>query len=323
MMKSTVLLALSAAMLSACTPATSPLEALPASLSVGNNIPEDITANGSTAFVSSFSDGSVLKLDLDKGGAASSFVPASTDAYTAAWGLRVVPGKNWLLSIHNQPYDFMPKNAKAGRVSAYDLSSGKEVKSWDLPAQAVGNSVDVDAAGNIYVGDIGPIPRILKIDPVTGAVSIWATSPLWVKGGFGIGGMVYSGKGFYASHNNLLWYVAMNADGSAAAPVAVKIAGDPVIFADGMTWTDNGIVYAENDVLVAGSHGTVYKLVFTDPTTATRSVIRSDMTDPSGVTAATVGGKSYLLVNESQLGYAFGVDKGTATTPYQVKVIAR
>jgi hypothetical protein len=314
----------SSLLLGACAPtaAVKPTS-LPASLSIGETAPEDIAVGGTSAFVSNINDGSVLKLDLANGGAASSFIPAATDAYKSAWGLRVVTGKNWLLSIQNQPYDFNPAHALAGRVAAYDLTTGAKLKSWNLPAQMVGNSVDVDKAGNMYVGDIGPKPRIVKIDAISGEVTTWAASPQWVDGGFGIGGMVFNGTGFYAAHNNVLWYVGINADGSSVAPQAVKIEGNPVIFADGMAWTDDGIVYAENDVLVPGAHGTVFRVTFSGPTTATRTVIQTDLRDPSGVAAVNVNGKGYLLVNESQLGFAFGVDKGQASKPYRVLVVPR
>lgn len=323
MFKTTALLALSAALLGACAPLASSPSSLPPSLGVGNGPPEDITASGDAAYVSNFGDGSVLRLDLARGGAASVFVPPATDAYTAAWGLRVVPARNWLLSVQNRPYDFNPAHAQAGRVTAYDLRSGARIRSWDLPEGAVGNSVDVDPAGRIYVGDIGPNPRVVRIDPDTGAVTVWATSPQWVGGGFGIGGMVYGGGGLYAAHNNALWFIGLNADGSAAAPRAVKVEGDPAIFADGMTWTGNSLVYAENDVLTPGPKGAVYQVQFRDPLTATRAALHTGLRDPSGVTVAGVGGRSYLLVNESQLGYAFGVDPGRPSLPYQVRVFAR
>ncbi|WP_424952489.1 hypothetical protein [Deinococcus sp.] len=318
------LLASAALLLSGCTQSfAGSASALPASLSIGTTAPEDLAVYGTSAYVSNSADGSVVRLDLSRGGAVSPFLPAATDAYSSAWGLRVVPGKNWLLSVQNQPYDFNPAHARAGRVAAFDLSTGTRINTWTLPDGMVGNSVDVDGAGNIYVGDIGPRPRIVKINPATGEVTTWATSPQWVDGGFGLGGMVYAGSGLYVSHNNALWYVAFRADGSAAAPVAVKIAGDPVIFADGMTLADGGLIYAENDVLVAGSHGTVYGVQFTGPTTATRTTLQENLADPSGVALASVGGTSYLLVDESQLGFTFGVDKGQPSRPYQVKVFAR
>jgi sugar lactone lactonase YvrE len=297
--------------------------ALPAALNAGSGPPEDIKVSGSTAYVSNVADGSVLKLDLAAGGAASTFVPAATDAYHAAWGLKILDDKHWLLSIQNQAFDFVPDHAQAGRLVAFDLTTGAKRKSWDLPAQTVGNSVDVDDAGNIYVGDFGPSPRILRIDPVTDTVSTWATSDQWVSGGLGVGGMVYSGAGLYAAHNNLLWYIAIHGDGTSAAPEAVKIAGDPVIFADGMAWTGGGLVYAENDALVAGPHGTVFSVQFSDPTTATRSVVHADLQDPSGVAEADVDGHAYLLVNESQLGFVLGVDTGQRSVPYHIKVFPR
>ena len=317
----TALLLATALLLGGCALTAAP--PLPAALSIGDTAPEDLTVYGQTAYVSDSATGAVLKLDLNRAGAASPFIPAATDAYRSAWGLRVVPGRNWLLSIQNQPYDFNPAHARAGRLAAYDLGSGAKVASWNLPGGMVGNTVELDAAGNFYVGDIGPKPRIVRIDPASGAVTTWATSPLWKDGGFGIGGMAWGGAGLYASHDNALWYIALNPDGTAAAPVAVKIAGDPVIFADGMTWTGGSIIYAENDVLVPGAHGSVFQVRFSTPTTAARTLLRTDLSDPSGVAVATVGGQASVLVAESQLGFAFGVDQGEPSRPYQIKVFPR
>jgi hypothetical protein len=310
-----------AILLSGCTLSSAP--PLPAVLDIGTTAPEDVAVNGSTAYVSNIADGSVIRLDLNRAGAVSSFIPAAEGAYRSAWGLKVVADKNWLLVIQNQPYDFNPAHAKAGRLSAFDLTSGAKVRSWALPEGLVGNAVDLDAGGNIYLGDIGPAPRIVRIDPATDKITTWASGAPWKAGGFGLGGMAYSGSGFYVAHDNVLWYLAQNADGSAAAPQAVKIAGDPVIFADGLRWTGSGLIYAENDALVAGAHGVVYKVEFSSPTTATRTALQTGLRDPSGVETATVGGKTSLLVAESQLGYAFGVDQGEPSRPYQIKVFAR
>ncbi|WP_457329504.1 hypothetical protein [Rhizobacter sp. P5_C2] len=296
---------------------------LPSAIDVGNGIPEDIEVDGSRAYVSNLSDGSILQLDLARGGAASTFVPAASDAYSAAWGLKVVRSKGWLLSVQNQPYDFNPAHAQAGRVTAFDLSTGAVVKRWNLPAQAVGNSIDVDAQGRIYVGDIGPHPRILRIDPATDQLTTWATDARWPEGGFGIGGMVQGGGGIYAAHDNRLWFIGLAEDGSARAALPVQVEGDPVIFADGMRWTNGGIDYAENDLFTAGAKGSVYRIEFTNPTTARRTVLAADLFDPSGIATVTLDGRNWLLVNESRLGYAVGTETGAPKLPYQVKALRR
>jgi hypothetical protein len=313
-------------LISACggndTPAPAPTP-LPSTLQVGNNLPEDIAVSGTTAYVSSLGDGSILKLDLAQPEVSSTFAPAATDDYRSGWGLRVVEAKNWLLAVQNIPYDFNPANAKAGRLVAFDLATGTKLKSWNLPAQAVGNSVDVDAKGNIYVGDIGPNPRLIKIDPNSDQVSVWATGSNWVSGGFGVGGMVSANGGFYAAHNDALWYVGIAADGTATAPLQVEIEGNPKIFADGMLWYDGGIEYAENDAFVAGDKGSVFRVNLTSPTRGSRTMLKEGLTDPSGISSAMVNGRHYLLVNESQLGHVIGVDPTPPKTPFQVKVFAR
>ena len=135
--------------------------------------PEDVTAHDGFLYTSNYFSGAITRTELATG-ESSIFVAAATDVYSSAWGLRVDAANNRLLSIANQFYDFNPDNAQAGKVNAYDLSSGNLVGSWDLPTACVGNSIDVDNDGNYYVGDIGPDTRIIKIDPTTNEVTTWA-----------------------------------------------------------------------------------------------------------------------------------------------------
>ena len=58
-------------------------------------------------------------------------------------------------------------------------------------------------------------------------------------------------------------------------------------------------------------------------TTAKRTTLREGLSDLSGVTATSIDGKPYLLVNESQLGFAFGIDQGGPQLPYRIDVIER
>jgi len=81
--------------------------------------PEDITVYQDQLYASHFFNGSILRKDLTTG-ELTTFAAAATNEFSAGWGLRVDPTNNWLLSIANQPYDFNPANALAGRVNAYD-----------------------------------------------------------------------------------------------------------------------------------------------------------------------------------------------------------
>lgn len=297
--------------------------ALPSKIDLGAFIPEDLVVRGDTAYVSSLIDASIYRVDLKQGGAVSRFAPAQAAPYTAGWGVKVHEQRQWLLSLQNQPYDFAPQNARTGRLVAYGLSTGAVDRTWTLPDGMVGNSVVVDGQGMIFVGDIGPEPRIVRIDPATGTVSVWAADAAWKRGSFGIGGMAVVGNSLYASHDNRLWHIGRNADGSAAAAQPVSVEGDPVIFADGMTAAGASLYYAENDLFTPGAKGVAYRIDFTAPTRAVRSVVATGLFDPSGIAVATQGGKDYLLINESRLGFAVGTEQGSAPGPYQLAVVPK
>jgi hypothetical protein len=293
--------------------------------------PEDVTALGDRVYVSNFITGGIQVVDLaDPSSGAKDFVPApSTGNLKSFWGLRPVPAKSWILGIANINYAFDGKVSEPGVVRAYDAATGAEKKSWTLPDGTVGNSLDVDAAGNIYVGDVGPAARIVKIDAATDQVSVWKDSADWgAQSGFGLGGMVHDGSGaLYVSSQGTLWRVAIGAGGAAGKAEKVSLVdgnGDAVaqVQSDGMSWAGNGtLFYAQNDAFQAGSNGVVFKVTLDTPTSGKQTVVKTGLTDPSGVFFAEVSGKPYLFVNESQFGYAFQVDQGSPKLPFQVLVI--
>ena len=300
---------------------------LPNCVTIGDDAyPEDNAVYNGILYTSNFLTGAITSTNLATG-ESTIFVEAATDVYTSGWGLRIDPNNNVLITILNQPYDFTPANANAGQVRTYSLADGSLVDSWDLPTAGVGNSVEVDAAGNIYVGDIGPDSRIIKIDPTTDEITTWADDTQWADGGFGTGGMIYNQTdAFYVSQGGTLWYVPVNEDGSAGAAEAVSLSGlvaidsSSTVSADGMTWAGNGtIFYAENDVFTPGPNGIVHAIQLSDATTGTASRFTEGLTDVSGVYFASYEGQDYLFANESQFGVSFGVDAGPASNPFCVK----
>ncbi len=288
--------------------------------------PEDVTAYEDNIYTSNYFSGAITRTNVSTG-ERMTFAPPASDEFSSAWGLRIDPNNQLLLSIANQFYDFNPANAKAGKVNAYNLADGSIAGSWALPAQAVGNSIDIDAAGNIYVGDIGPDTRILKIDPQTDEVTVWADDAQWTDGGFGTGGMVFNQEGaFYVAHAGSLWYVPINEDGSAGAATKVTLTGtialdgSETVNADGMTWAgDNTIFYAENDVFTPGHNGIVHRITLSDDTTGQSTVFDSGFDDCSGVFLNSFEGKNTLYVNESQFGVNFGVNFVPTSNPFCVR----
>lgn len=299
------------------------IPALPSTITIGTNAsPEDIKEYNGFLYTSNFFTGAITRIKLSDL-STSSFVSASTNSYTAGWGLNINPSKNWLLSIANRPYDFNPANAvgQMGIVNAYNITTGTLEKSWNLPEGCIGNSIDVDNTGNIYVSDIGPDARIIKINIATNVISVWADGTNFTDGGFGLGGMIFNKtSGFYYSQNKKLFFVGLAPNGSAQQSIEVNTGGAEVD-ADGMTWAGNNTIYYNfNDVFVPGAQGFTGKIVLSNTTTGIHSVYQSGLRDSSGIFFSSYASSNYLFVCESQFGYAFGVDNGNTTNPFAIKV---
>lgn len=303
---------------------------VPGELSLaGEAWPEDVAVFGNRVFVTNFVSGGIQTYDLEmRPGVAEVFVPGPVEGNLKSfWGLRPVPAKGWLLAVANINYALDNMVSEPGVVHAYDIETGAEVAAWTLPVGTVGNSIDVDLQGNIYVGDVTQAGRIVKVDPETDAVTVWKDNSDWGQGQFGIGGMVFDGEdSLYATVQGGIWRVPVEPNGDAGEPVKLALVdGDDVVLtdvkADGMAMADPSTIYfAQNDVFAAGAHGVVFKLALTGGDAGTVTPFAQDLTDCSGVAFATVQDTGYLFVNESQFGHLFKVDPGPPG-PFRVLVL--
>ena len=284
---------------------------VPDQLTVSNSnfFPEDIYVYDNQVYISGLGDGSLQKYDLTQTPASIKQVAAALDAtYTSRWGIEVDAANKTIVSIVNAPYFFNGKVTAPAKIVSNKLSDYSQVASWTLPEGTVGNSIEI-VNGYYYIGDFGPNPRIIKLDPKTGKTTI-KTDAQWT-GLFGFGGIVAANNGLYAVQGGKMWYLPIDTKGDLGIPVAVS--GLSNVFADGMTWADNNILYyATNDANNPANVGTVWKVTFTDKTTATIAKA-SSLNNPSGVFYTTINQKNYLLVNESQL-------QTTPTLPFKVIV---
>ncbi|WP_130734025.1 hypothetical protein [Flavobacterium sp. J27] len=312
-------------MLSSCSDVDNPIgiPPLPATIEIGTNAsPEDVKEYNGFLYTSNFFTGAITRVKLSDL-STSTFVSAPTSVYNAGWGLNINPSKNWLLSIRNKPYDFNPANAigQMGIVNAYNIETGVLERSWNLPEGCIGNAIDVDNAGNIYVSDIGPNARIVKIDVITNVVSVWADGTNFTDGGFGLGGMIFNKtNGFYYSQNKKLFFVGIDSNGAAQESIEVNTGGAEVD-ADGMTWAGNNTIYYNfNDVFISGAQGFTGKIVLSNTTTGIHSIYQTGLRDSSGIFFSSYANSNYLFVCESQFGYAFGIDNGNPANPFIIKV---
>ncbi len=279
--------------------------------------PEDITIVNNVAYVSSLGDGSVRSFDLlQVNPIAETFADAEA-GYTQAWGLKSDGTK--LLSILNNA-DFGGGMSGPAKLVEYDIATQAKTGEWDLPAGSIGHTVSI-VDGKYYVGDFGQ-PRIFEIDPSTDIVNdSWFTSTEWDPTISGMGGIIYNNQGgFYASQGNKLWYLPISG-GMPGTLQEVTIDGLDVIDADGISWDDtkNILYFATNDTGDPTNAGTASRVVFSDVTTATGSIIGSDFDDSSGLWFYRDGGNEYIFVLESQFGALFGINSFEA--PFNIDVI--
>ena len=278
--------------------------------------PEDVVAWGHTVFISDIEGGLVQRVDLASDDGPEDFIaaPPAGDPRPQSWGMRVDSQQNDLLVLYNAQYfgspDFPALPDTPAELRAFDLDDGSLQGAWTMPDGTVANAVVLDAQGNYYVGDIAGA-RIIRVVPDTDSVTIWqddfAPSPV------SLGGMVHL-DGFLYGTNNIpgeFYRVEVLPDGSAGPVEAVTILdGAEVattdVAADGMALGPSGeIYYARNDAQTPGSAGTLYRVVLDDAgTTGQRTIVQTELADPSGTAFVSIGGRQLIVQAESQLGFA-------------------
>ncbi len=282
-----------------------------------NFFPEDIVIADNVAYVSGLGDGSLRTFNLNLANPTGEIFAEAESGYTQRWGVKVDGTK--LLSILDNA-DFGGGMSGPAKLVEYDIATKAKTGEWDLPAGSIGHTVSI-VDGKYYVTDFGQ-PRIFEIDPVAGTVNdSWFTSAEWDPTISGIGGTIYNNQGgFYISQGNKLWYLPINA-GAPGTLQEVTIDGLDTVDADGISWDDtkNILYFATNDTGDPANVGTASKVVFSDATTATGSIIASDFDDASGLWFYRDGGKEYIFVLESQFGGLFGINSFEA--PFNIEII--
>ncbi|MEO1449358.1 MAG: hypothetical protein AAFV07_07495, partial [Bacteroidota bacterium] len=291
----------------------------PTELTVSDSVffPEDITIVNNVAYVSGLGDGTVRSFDLTQSSPAAQLFAAADSGFSQAWGLK--SDGTVLLSLLDNA-DFTGGAPGPSKLVEYNIATGQKNDEWALPAGAIGHTVSI-VDGKYYVTDFGS-PRIMEVDPGTGTVNAsWFTSTDWDPNISGIGGTIYNNDGgFYISQGNKLWYLPIS-NGTPGTLKEVSISGLSVIDADGISWVDseNTLYYATNDTGDPANVGTVYKLVFSDDTTATGSVLATGFDDSSGLWYYENNDSEYVFVIESQFGALFGLN--TFEAPFTIEVL--
>ncbi|APD08119.1 hypothetical protein UJ101_02621 [Flavobacteriaceae bacterium UJ101] len=283
--------------------------------------PEDITITNNIAYISGFGDGTIRSFDLTQTNPTAQLFASAESGYAQSWGLK--SDGTVLLNLLNNA-DFTGNPPGPSKLIEYNIASGEKTGEWDLPETTIGHTVSI-VNGKYYISDFGN-PRIIEVDPSTGAINdSWFTSSEWDPSIDGnLGGTIYdpSTSAFYIYLGFKLWYLPIN-NGQPGTLQEVNISGlsTEQINMDGISWgkDQNTLYYASNDAGDPNNVGTVYKLEFSNSTTATGSVIATGLDDTSGVWYLNNNGSEYLYVCESQFGALFGFN--SLETPFNIEVI--
>ena len=291
---------------------------IPSKLSIDENgfHPEDIKIANNVVYVSGALTGTLRSFDLTQENPTAQLFAAAEAGYSQAWGLE--SDDNVLLSLLNN-VDFTGNPPGPSKLVEYDLSTANKTGEWDLPAGTAAHTVSI-VNGKYYVTDAFR-PTIIEVDPSTGNVNgSWFTS---TQLSHGFGATIYNGTdGFYAHVDTSFLYIPIN-NGQAGAIEEVSISGLSAapVRVDGSTWVgdQNTLYYTYNDVNDPADAGIVYKLAFSNSTTATASVVSTGFDDPSGIWYLENDGSEYLFVCESQFGSGSGLS--TLEFPFSIEII--
>ncbi|MFK8163664.1 MAG: hypothetical protein AB8H12_14560 [Lewinella sp.] len=290
---------------------------LPSELAIpiDNFHPEDVKIVDNVVYVSGARNGEIVSFDLtQENPTAQTFAPA-VSGYTQAWGME--SDGNVLVSLLNN-VDFTGIPPGPSRLVEYDLSTGNKSNEWDLPDGTSAHTVSI-VDGKYYVTDVFQ-PKIIEVDPATSTVTDnWFTSPQLTAGFLAT---TYDGTGgLYASVDSKFWYIPIS-NGQAGTIQEVNVSGsdEATSETDGSVFvsSENALYYTVNDAFNPANAGAVYKLEFSNTTTASVSMVSSGFDDPSGVWYLENDGTKYIFVCESQFGSLFGLNDLEA--PFKVKI---
>ncbi len=287
---------------------------VPTSVEINDNqaYMEGLAVYGTTdVYTTNFINGEIRKTNFKTGDV--TIIQAAPAAGASGWGLRIDEANNVLLACINAPFaqvqnffgTFTPVEVP-GKVLAIDLTSGDVVEEWMLAAGTIGNALDVDGDGNIYISDVAG-SRTLKITRATGEVSVWVQG---VPGG----GCVYDDAGNIYVHSNDLVKIPINADGSAGQPDTLSLTGVALSQGDGLAFAGNNTFYTTIDgtsvgkIVIDGNGGGTVETILP----------ASEGLGLTSITVMTAGFKSYLLGNDGQL---FGLlGGGQPNLPFKVAI---
>ncbi|RKH37237.1 SMP-30/gluconolactonase/LRE family protein [Corallococcus sicarius] len=269
--------------------------------------PEGIASSSDgTLYIGSVGTGAIARARKGELGA-HVFVPPR--AAFAVYGLAVDEARDTLWAC---TYDDNLLPAQPAYLTAYALATGELKASHRMPGTSgFCNDLTLDSAGNVYASDA--IAHTLVRLPVGGsALTTWASDDAFApiaEGSFTLNGITYDGAStlYVVKYDSgTLFSIAIQADGSAGAPVTIPVV--PAIESgDGLEWLD-----AQRLLVVENAPGRV-SVVTHSGGSGTKQVIANGFVEPT--TAALTDEGAWVL--EAQMKYLFGTP-GDPALPFRV-----
>jgi len=229
-------------------------------------------------------------------------------------GMHADPERNRLLVCVSDPGVSLKTSTKTqkkvARLVAFDMKSGKKLKSVDLNLQAPDgqhfcNDIAVDGAGNVYATDSFS-PIIYKVDPAFKA-SVFVKSDSFKGEGFNLNGIVFHKDGYLLvdkSSDGSIWKIDVK-DPKQMSEVALSA---KLPNADGLVLMDDGAL-----VVIQNNDHKVSRMKSADGW-KTAKIEKSVDTSPDFPTTGVVAdGKLYVMVSRLNELFA-GPDKAKSDT---------
>lgn len=187
-----------------------------------------------------------------------------TSVGSASWGLMADNGRNTLwvcTTAFPLPAKITPAiKERITSLRAFDTRTGAAKGVWPLlNATNSCNDMTIAADGTVYVSDIAN-GQVQRLKPGAAALDMWLQAPELAN----VDGIAFVGRTLYANNvqTGKLFRLPVNADGSAGAPVEIKLS-QPLEGPDGMRAQNGKMYVAENranrvsEITFSGDTGTV------------------------------------------------------------------